>query len=137
MPISSSSTGPVILTRIQPRAVPESAAPFSQVVLDDQYAFLSGLVAADFPSGLEVLGDAAAETRAVLATVGDILDELELARDRIVKVEVHLADLDDFDAMDAAYREFFDGKAYPARTTVESKRLFGGSKVEITCQVRR
>jgi enamine deaminase RidA (YjgF/YER057c/UK114 family) len=39
--------------------------------------------------------------------------------------------------MDAAYREFFDGKAYPARTTVESKRLFGGSKVEITCQVRR
>ena len=106
-------------------------------MLDDQYAFLSGLVAADFPAGLEVLGDAAAETRAVLATIGDILEELELERDRIVKVEVHLADLDDFDAMDAAYREFFVGKAYPARTTVESKRLFGGSKVEITCQVRR
>ena len=106
-------------------------------MLDDQYAFLSGLVAADFPAGLEVLGDVGAETRAVLATVGDILEELELERDRIVKVEVHLADLDDFDAMDAAYREFFVGKAYPARTTVESKRLFGGSKVEITCQVRR
>lgn len=107
------------------------------MVLDDQYAFLSGLVAADFPDGLEVMGDAAAETRAVLVTIGDILEELELTRDRIVKVEVHLADLDDFDAMDAAYREFFDAKAYPARTTVESKRLFGGSKVEITCQVRR
>jgi 2-iminobutanoate/2-iminopropanoate deaminase len=107
------------------------------VVLDDQYAFLSGLVAADFPAGLEVLGDAAAETRAVLATIGEILDELELVRERIVKVEVHLADLDDFDAMDAAYREFFGAGAYPARTTVESKRLFGGSKVEITCQVRR
>jgi enamine deaminase RidA (YjgF/YER057c/UK114 family) len=39
--------------------------------------------------------------------------------------------------MDAAYREFFGAGAYPARTTVESKRLFGGSKVEITCQVRR
>ena len=105
--------------------------------MDDQYAFLSGLVAADFPAGIEVLGDIAAETRAVLDTIGDILDELGLRKERIVKVEVHLSDLDDFDAMDAAYREFFDNGDYPARTTVESRRLFGGSKVEITCQVRR
>ncbi len=107
------------------------------MLLDDQYAFLSGLVAADFPSGIEVLGDAANETRAVLATIGEILDELELPRENMVKVEVHLTDLDDFDAMDTAYREFFPGANYPARTTTESKRLFGGSKVEITCQVRR
>ena len=107
------------------------------MVLDDQYAFLSGLVAADFPVGLEVLGDAAAETRVIWAAIGSILDELNLTKERIVKVEVHLADLDDFDEMDAAYREFFDDNAYPARTTTESKRLFGGSKVEITCQVRR
>jgi enamine deaminase RidA (YjgF/YER057c/UK114 family) len=39
--------------------------------------------------------------------------------------------------MDAAYREFFTGKAYPVRTTTESKRLFGDSKVKITCQGRR
>ena len=56
---------------------------------------------------------------------------------RIVKVEVHLADLEDFDAMDAAYREFFAEHEFPARTTTESRRLFGGSLVEITCQVRR
>ena len=54
-----------------------------------------------------------------------------------MRVDVHLADLDDFDAMDAAYREFFPASRYPARTTTESKRLFGGSRVEITCQVRR
>lgn len=106
-------------------------------MLDDHYAFLSGLVAADFPAGIEVLGDVAAETRAVLAAIGDILDELELSRERIVRVEVHLADLDDFDAMDAAYREFFDNRDFPARTTTESPRLFGDSRVEITCQVRR
>ena len=105
--------------------------------MDDQYAFLAGLVAADFPAGVEVLGDVAAETSAVLNTIGSILDELDLSRNNMVKVEVHLADLDDFDAMDNAYREFFEGDQYPARTTVESKHLFGGSKVEITCQVRR
>ncbi len=107
------------------------------MVLDDQYAFLAGLVAADFPAGVEVLGDVAAETRAVLNAIGNILQELNLCRSNMVKVEVHLTDLDDFDAMDNAYREFFEGDQYPARTTVESKRLFGDSKVEITCQVRR
>lgn len=105
--------------------------------MDDRYAFLSGLVAADFPAGMALLGDAGAETRALLEAIGDILDELQLKRENMVRVDVHLADLDDFDAMDAAYREFFPRGAYPARTTTESPRLFGGSKVEITCQVRR
>ena len=105
--------------------------------MDDRYAFLAGLVAADFPAGVAILGDVAAETRAVLAVIGEILEELRLERANMVKVEVHLADLGDFDAMDAAYREFFDGDAFPARTTTESPHLFGGSKVEITCQVLR
>ena len=125
-----------MIKRFQPRTVPESQAPFSQVVTDDHYAFLSGLVAADFPAGLAVLGDVGAETRAVLGAIRDTLAEIELGMDRIVRVEVHLADLDDFDAMDSAYREFFDAGAYPARTTTESKRLFGDSRVEITCQAR-
>lgn len=125
-----------VIKRIQPGAVPASRAPFSQVVLDDHYAFLSGLVAADFPAGRAVLGDTGAETRAVLTAVRAILAELGMGMDRVVRADVHLADLDDFDAMDDAYREFFEGGACPARTTTESRRLFGGSLVEITCQAR-
>jgi len=125
-----------MLRRFQPKAVPESKAPFSQVVMDDHYAFLSGLVAADFPEGLAVLGDVGAETRAVLSAIRDILAEIELGMGRIVRVEVHLTDLDDFDAMDTAYRKFFETGSYPARTTTESRKLFGDSRVEITCQAR-
>jgi len=83
-----------------------------------------------------VLGDVGAETRAVLSAIRDILAEIELGLDRIVRVEVHLADLGDFDAMDAVYREFFEAGSYPARTTTESTKLFGDSRVEITCQAR-
>ncbi len=125
-----------MIRRFQPKAVPVSKAPFSQVVMDDHYAFLSGLVAADFPEGLAVLGDVGAETRAVLSAIRDLLAEIELDTDRIVRVEVHLADLDDFNAMDTAYREFFEAGSYPARTTTESRKLFGDSRVEITCQAR-
>ena len=88
-----------MIRRIQPNAVPESDAPFSQMVLDDCYAYLAGLVAADFPHGVAVLGDVGAETRAVMGVVSDML-------------------------------------AYPARTTTESPKLFGGSKVEVTVQAR-
>jgi len=125
-----------MLRRFQPEAVPASNAPFSQVVMDDHYAFLSGLVAADFPAGRAVLGDVGAETRAVLAAIRDILAEIHLNMDRIVRVDVHLADLNDFDAMDEAYGEFFHVGTRPARTTTESKRLFDDSRVEITCQAR-
>lgn len=125
-----------MLRHINPKAVPESSAPFSQMVLDDTYAHLAGLVAADFPEGQTALGDVAAETRAVLAAIQRMLEEIELDMGRIVRVDVHLASLDDFDAMDDAYRAFFVEGQRPARTTTESPRLFGGSRVEITCMAR-
>lgn len=126
-----------MIRHIQPHAIPKSEAPFSQVVLDDYYAYLSGLVAADFPEGQAILGDVKKETGAVLSAIDRILEEINLDVGRIVRVDVHLASLEDFDAMDAAYRQFFTDDRYPARTTTESSRLFGGSLVEITCMARR
>ena len=41
-----------MIKRVQPNSIPESNAPFSQIVLDDRYAYFAGLVAADFPHGL-------------------------------------------------------------------------------------
>jgi 2-iminobutanoate/2-iminopropanoate deaminase len=125
-----------MIKRIQPNAVPESDAPFSQIVLDDCYAYLSGLVAADFPQGLAVLGDVGAETSIVMSVISDMLSEVGLNLEDVVKAEVHLADLNDFAAMDAAYQEHFPSKGYPARTTTESPKLFGGSRVEVTVQAR-
>ena len=125
-----------MIRHVQPKAVPESSAPFSQMVIDDCYAHLAGLVAADFPSGKAVLGDAYQETQAVLTAIRDMLDELGLSMDRIVRTDVHLANIVHFDEMDRAYREFFESGRYPARTTVESPNMFGGSLVEVTCMAR-
>ena len=120
----------------QPKCMPESDAPFTQVVIDDTYAHLAGIVAADFPLGQLALGDANNETRAVMALIQDILAEIDLSFAQVVRVDVHLANLDDFGAMDAAYKEFFEVGKYPARTTTESHRLFGESLVEVTCMAR-
>ena len=125
------------LQRYQPQCVPASPAPFAQVVLDDHYAHLAGLVAADFPEGIDVLGDPAAETHAVMTKIREILAELDLGMERVVRVDIHLTDLDDFDAVNSAYARFFDAGVWPARTTTESARLFGGARVEITAQAAR
>mgnify|MGYP001038564288 CR=1 FL=1 len=120
----------------QPKCIPGSPAPFSQIVMDDMYAHLAGVVAADFPEGRSVLGHVGEETKAVLQVIVDMLGEIGLGIEHIVRTDVHLADLADFDAMDEAYRGFFEKGSYPARTTTESPRLFGGSLVEITCTAR-
>lgn len=120
----------------QPKCMPESDAPFTQVVIDDTYAHLAGIVAADFAEGQSVLGDVKNETLAVMTMVGNILTELDLSFAQVVRTDVHLASLDDFDAMDAAYKSFFEPGKYPARTTTESRRLFGDSLVEVTCMAR-
>jgi len=116
--------------------MPESDAPFTQVVIDDTYAHFAGIVAADFAEGQAVLGKANNETRAIMTLIRKILAELDLSFAQVVRTDVHLANLDDFDAMDAAYRQFFEPGKFPARTTTESRRLFGGSLVEITCMAR-
>ena len=116
--------------------VPVSGAPFSQIVTDDRYAYLAGLVAADFPAGQAVMGHPGEETTAVMQAISKILNELGLNCSDIVRVDVHLSDLDYFDQMDEAYRSFFEGEEFPARTTTESPRLFGGASVEITVQAR-
>jgi 2-iminobutanoate/2-iminopropanoate deaminase len=126
-----------MIRHIQPTTIPETNAPFSQVVLDDNYAFISGLVAADLSGSEAELGDITVETKAVLKAIDRILEEIGLDMGQIVRVDVHLVSLDDFAAMDAAYGEFFEEGKCPARTTTESHRLFGGSLVEITCMVRR
>ena len=76
------------------------------------------------------------ETQAVMGAIREMLDELGLGMDRIVRTDVHLANIVHFDEMDRAYREFFEAGRYPARTTVESPNMFGGSLVEVTCMAR-
>ena len=114
---------------------PESS-PISHAVVDGQYAFLAGLVAADVPGGDESIGDVGAETDVVLTATKRILAELGLGMERVVRVDVHLADLRDIRAMNAVYGRFFKEGAYPARTCTESPKLVGGCRVEITCVAR-
>lgn len=117
--------------------LPSPAFPGSHMVLDDNYVFISGLTAADIQGGETVIGDVTEETRSVMRKLEYMLHKADCDWQDVVRVDVHLTDLDDISHMDAVYAEFFTEEQYPARTCTESARLFGDSRVEITVMARR
>ncbi|MCC5883031.1 MAG: RidA family protein [Halomonas sp.] len=111
--------------------------PGSHIATDGHYIFLCGLTVTDIQGGEAVLGDIAEETRWVMRRLTRMLEYAGASMADVVRVDIHLTNLDTIHTMDAAYAEFFEEKRYPARTCTESLRLSGGSNVEITLVARQ
>ncbi|MDZ7853235.1 MAG: RidA family protein [Halomonas sp.] len=111
--------------------------PGSHMVIDDDYVFLSGLTAEDIQGGETILGNIAEETRLVMRSIQRMLVSAGCGMSDVVRVDVHITNLELIRDMDAAYAEFFDSRRYPARTCTQSPRLYGSAHVEITVMARR
>ena len=119
-----------------PRLKPRTS-PYSHVVIADRDCFVAGIVAADIPGGDEIIGDVEAEADLVMRTIVRILADHGMDATDLIRVDIHLLDLDEIHVMDRAYGRHLDREAMPARTTTQSDKLYGGSRVEITCMARR
>ena len=64
-----------------------------------------------------VLLDIAAQTRAVIENISDILQSVDAGLEDVVDVTTFLVDMQDFDSYNETYAEFFDYDG-PTRTTV-------------------
>ena len=106
--------------------MPRAAAPGSeaQATRYGDLLFLSGQIAANG-------GSIAQQTDAVMQKIGAILDSHRLTMANIVHVTIHLANIKDLSAMDAAYASRFRG-ALPARTVAEVAHLPGDALVQIS-----
>jgi len=113
-----------------------TASPYSHVVIDGSYAFLSGIVASDLPGGAAAHGDIAREAEIVMTAIRGALAQIGLGMERIVRVEVHLTDIGRMPEVDRVYAPFFPSGALPARTCTQSGGLAGGSNLEITVTAR-
>jgi len=80
----------------------------------------------------ELLDDepVATQTRQCLENVAAILDAEGLSLDDVLKTTVFLDDIDDFDAFNEAYSEFF-GDAPPARSAIGVDAVPKGAALEI------
>jgi 2-aminomuconate deaminase len=82
-------------------------------------------------SGRVIAHDIAAQTAAVLANVERALRAEGLSRADLVDVTVFLTDMDEFQAMNDVWNQFFAETPAPTRTTVAVVRLPGDNFVEM------
>ncbi|MFB6219179.1 MAG: RidA family protein [Halobacteriaceae archaeon] len=113
---------------------PQNDNPYSQGILTGDLLFVSGQGPTHPDTGEQetAIGPATERTlqnvRAIVESAGGSLDD-------VVKVTVYLGDMDDYDAMNEVYGEFFDSDP-PARVCIEAGRLPGDIPVEIEAFAR-
>ena len=109
---------------------PRAIGPYSQAVVHGGLLYSAGQIALD-PGSMElVAGDTAAQTEQVFANLKAVLAAAGADLSSVLKTTVYLADMGDFQPMNAVYARHF-GEHRPARSTVAAAALPKGARVEI------
>jgi 2-iminobutanoate/2-iminopropanoate deaminase len=107
-----------------------SSLPYSHVVEANGLVFVAGQVGNAPGERYAVKGGIEAETRQMFANLGKLLEAAGLGFGDVVKATVYLRNFDDFEAMNAIYREFFPSDM-PTRATVGVAALARDFTIEI------
>ena len=116
----------VIKTEFAPAAI----GPYSQAVCAGNMVFVSGQLGINPKTGQLVEGGIEPQTRQALENVKSILYMEALAMKDVVQVQVFLADIKDFAAMNEIYAEYF-AEPYPSRAAFQVAALPKDGLVEI------
>ena len=116
----------VVATERAPKAI----GPYSQAVVHNGLAYLSGQIPLDPATGQMVEGDIAVQTERVLENLKAVLEACGSSLGQVLKTTVFLKDMGEFPKMNEVYGRYF-GENPPARATVEAARLPRDVRVEI------
>jgi 2-iminobutanoate/2-iminopropanoate deaminase len=111
-------------------SAPAAIGPYSQAVRAGSLLFVSGQIPLDPETGVIVEGDVAMQTHRVFRNLAAILEAAGSSFDRVLRVGVFLADMNDFAAMNEVYGTYFTSPA-PARATIQAARLPRDARIEI------
>ncbi len=109
---------------------PAAVGAYSQATTTDDLLFTAGQLPMTTDGELLAEASVADQTRRCLENVESILESDGLELTDVLKVTVFLDDIDDFDAMNEAYAEFFETEP-PARSAVEVGNVPKGAALEI------
>src|SRR5580765_3043925 len=111
---------------------PAAIGPYSQAVVSNGFAFLSGQIPLNPVTGQVIEGDIADQTARVLDNLKAVLEACSSSLAAVVKTTVYLKDMGDFAKVNEVYARYFPENP-PARATVEAARLPRDVRVEIDC----
>jgi enamine deaminase RidA (YjgF/YER057c/UK114 family) len=101
--------------------------PYSPELAYGNMVFISGKGV-----GVGFTGDITAQVTRTIDNVEESLQAAGSSMQKVLKVNVYLANIEDFGAMNAVYRQRF-GPEFPVRTTIGGVMMPDGGLVEIDC----
>lgn len=117
---------------VQTDQAPKAIGPYSQAVIYDGIAYLSGQIPLDPATGQIVEGGIAQQTERVMLNLKAVLESCGSSLKQVLKTTVFLADISEFPKMNEVYAMFFPENP-PARATIQAAALPRGARVEIEC----
>ncbi len=115
---------------VQTSDAPAAVGPYSQAVKTDSLVFVSGQIGLVPETGLLAEGGVEIQARKCLENLRAVLEAAGSSMEKVVKATVFLADINDFNAVNTVYAEFFDSEP-PARACVQVGALPKGALVEV------
>ena len=117
---------------INPMSLTKPRAPLSHGVKVGNLVFVSGTTPF-IPGSRDMAPDFAGQMHQVMKNVTVILQEAGTSLDKVVKANVILTSIKNFEEMNGIYRSYFKEGNYPARTTIEAPLAVPGMMLEIEC----
>ena len=108
---------------------PQAIGPYSQAVKSGRLLFLSGQIPLNKEGEMND-GDIEAKTRQVFKNIEAILAAENLNLNHIIKVNIYLIDISNFDIVNQVMSSLFNAP-YPARALVQVSALPKASEVEV------
>jgi len=128
-----------MIRRIETKQAPKAIGPYSQGVVVEEISSLiavSGQIPLDPETGLLVEGDIRKMTRRALKNLEAVLNEAGSGLDQVVRMEIFLLDMTDFQEVNEEYAKVF-GELRPARITVQVAALPLNARIELCCLAAR
>ncbi len=117
---------------INVKTAPEALGPYSHAVKTGNLVFCSGQTPLN-PGTMRIEAtDIEGQTKQVLDNLSAVLEGVGLTLKNIVKTNVYLKNMDDFQGMNKVYEEMMQGNQ-PARATIEVSKNPLNALVEIEC----
>lgn len=109
---------------------PKAIGPYSQAIIHNGIAYLSGQIPLDPATNQLVEGDITVQTERVLQNIKAVLESCGASMSSVIKTTVFLKDMGDFPKMNEVYGRYF-AQNPPARSTVQAAKLPRDVSVEI------
>ena len=117
-------------TSIHSDKAPAAVGPYSQGIVANGFLFTSGQLPIDPETGSMPEGDIEVRAHQVFKNLSAIAEKAGTTLANAVKTTVFLANISDFQAVNAVYQEYFS-EPFPARSAFQVAALPLGADIEV------